>query len=311
MDIIRKLEDLKDRPAVTLAIGSFDGLHIGHRKILETVRTEAKELGVKSMIMTFAPTPREVFSRQKEIALMKPKEKIDAIKALGIDIVSLKHFDLEFASIQPDDFLKRLLTFLDLKVLVAGPDHSIGKKEEGGLDYLKKAADEHGFKLVVVPKTRYKNEDISSQLIRKTLKMGKIDDVIAMMGSEYRISGTIVPGQQRGRTMGFPTLNIEPDMVNCLMPAFGVYCVRVRLDEEDLQGICNIGIRPTFIENNLSMEVHVLNKDLDHQYGKHVEIYFKHFVRKEQKFDTKEALIEQISKDINECKILTEEKCQH
>ena len=311
MDIIKKLEDLKGRPAVTLAIGSFDGLHLGHRKILEIVRKEAEVLNVKSMIMTFAPTPREVFSGQKEVALMKPEEKTDAIKAMGIDIVSLKRFDLKFASMQPDDFLKRLLTFLDLKVLVAGPDHSIGKKEEGGLEYLKQAAETYNFKLIIVPKTQYKNKDISSQLIRQTLKTGRIDDVIAMMGSEYRISGTVVPGQQRGRTMGYPTLNIEPDLSNCLIPAFGVYCVRVRLDTKDLEGICNIGIRPTFTESDLSMEVHVLNTDLNHQYGKHVEIYFKHFVREEKKFSSKEALIEQIENDINECKILTEEKCQH
>lgn len=311
MDIIKNLEDIITKPSVVLAIGSFDGLHAGHRKILEIVRSKAQEIGAKSMIMTFAPTPREVFSGLKEVALMKPQEKTDAIKALGIDIVALKHFDLEFAKMTPEFFLNRLLTYLDLKVLVAGPDHSIGKKNKGGIDYLKKAAKEHDFELVVVPKTQYNGVEISSQLIRKTLKSGNIDDVSKMLGYDYRISGKVIPGLQRGRTMGFPTLNIEPDMKSCLIPAFGVYCVSVKLGNETLDGICNIGIRPTFVEDNITMEVHVLNKNLDRQYEKHVEIRFKHFVRKERKFDTKEALIEQINNDIKECKILTEEKCQH
>jgi riboflavin kinase/FMN adenylyltransferase len=285
-----------------MAIGSFDGLHKGHRKILERVRSEADRRGVKSMIVTFAPTPREVLSGQKEIALMKPEEKADAIRDMGIDLLCMKHFDLEFAKMSPDRFLKRLLTTLDLKALVAGPDHSIGKKNEGGIDYLRKAGETHGFDLIVVPKAQYRGEEISSQLIRRTLKSGRIDDVDAMLGYPYRISGTVVPGLQRGRTLGFPTLNIQPDMVTCMIPAYGVYCVTVTLDGKDMPAICNIGVRPTFTEDELSMEVHVLNADLEHQYGKPVEIRFKHFVREERKFESKDALIEQIKKDIEHCK---------
>jgi riboflavin kinase/FMN adenylyltransferase len=285
-----------------MAIGSFDGLHKGHRKILERVRSEADRRGVKSMIVTFAPTPREVLSGQKEIALMKPEEKADAIRDMGIDLLCMKHFDLEFAKMSPDRFLERLLTTLDLKALVAGPDHSIGKKNEGGIDYLRKAGETHGFDLIVVPKAQYRGEEISSQLIRRTLKSGRIDDVDAMLGYPYRISGTVVPGLQRGRTLGFPTLNIQPDMVTCMIPAYGVYCVTVTLDGKDMPAICNIGVRPTFTEDELSMEVHVLNADLEHQYGKPVEIRFKHFVREERKFESKDALIEQIKKDIEHCK---------
>jgi riboflavin kinase/FMN adenylyltransferase len=302
MDIYQTFDDIKNRPSVVMAIGSFDGLHKGHRKILERVRSEADRRGVKSMIVTFAPTPREVLSGQKEIALMKPEEKADAIRDMGIDLLCMKRFDLEFAKMSPDRFLERLLTTLDLKALVAGPDHSIGKKNEGGIDYLRKAGETHGFDLIVVPKAQYRGEEISSQLIRRTLKSGRIDDVDAMLGYPYRISGTVVPGLQRGRTLGFPTLNIQPDMVTCMIPAYGVYCVTVTLDGKDMPAICNIGVRPTFTEDELSMEVHVLNADLEHQYGKPVEIRFKHFVREERKFESKDALIEQIKKDIEHCK---------
>jgi len=302
MDITCRLDEIKGKPSVVLAIGSFDGLHLGHRKIFETVRKEAERRGVKSMIITFAPTPREVLSGEKEIALMKPEEKADAIRELGIDIICMKHFDLEFAKMTPDMFLERLLTYLDLKAIVAGPDHSIGKKNEGGIDYLRKAGETYGFDLLLVPKAQYKGREISSQLIRKTLKTGRIDDVDAMLGYPYRISGTVVPGLQRGRTLGYPTLNIKPDMVSCMIPAYGVYCVSVKLDGREMPGICNIGVRPTFTEDELSMEVHVFDVDLAHQYGKAVEIRFMHYVREERKFDSKEALIEQIRKDIEKCK---------
>lgn len=303
MELYRTLDEIAGRPPVVLAIGSFDGLHQGHRKILETVRKEAQQRGAKSMIITFSPTPREVFSGQKKIALMKPKEKTDAIKALGIDIVCLRHFDLEFAKISPDEFLKRLLTYLDLKAIIAGPDHSIGKKEEGGVDYLKKAGEANNFDVIIVPKTQYQGEEISSQLIRRTLKTGKIESVNAMLAYPYRISGTVVPGLQRGRTLGFPTLNIEPDLAACVIPAYGVYCVSVHLDAKDYMGICNIGERPTFTEGGLSMEVHVFDVDLDHQYGKHVEIRFLRYIRKERKFESKDALIKQIKNDIEKCKM--------
>ena len=155
MEITCRLDEIKGKPSVVLAIGSFDGLHKGHQKILEIVRDEAKRRSAQSMIITFAPTPREVLSGQKEIALMKPEEKADAIRELGIDIVCMKHFDLEFAKMTPDMFLERLLTYLDLKTLVAGPDHSIGKKNEGGIDYLREAGEKHGFDLIVVPKAQY------------------------------------------------------------------------------------------------------------------------------------------------------------
>jgi len=302
MEIYSTLDQIGNRPAVVLAIGSFDGLHQGHRKILEKVREEADRRGVKSMIITFAPTPREVFSGQKEIALMKPEEKTDAIKAMGIEIVCMKHFDLEFAKIGPDEFLKRLLTYLDLKAIVAGPDHSIGNKESGGIEYLRKAGEQHDFDLIIVPKAQYKGQEISSQLIRKTLKLGHIDDVDVMLGYHFRISGTVVPGMKRGRTLGFPTLNIKPDLVSCMIPAYGVYCVSVRLGGKDMPGICNIGVRPTFNEEGLSMEVHVFDTDLEHQYGKAVEIRFTHYIRGERKFENKEALIEQIKNDIEKCK---------
>ena len=302
MEIYKSLDDIKDKPAVVLAVGSFDGLHQGHHAIIDAVRTEANRQGVKSMIITFAPTPREVLSGQKVIALMKPEEKIAKIQSLGIDIICVKHFDLAFAKMGRDDFIKRLLTYLDLKTLVAGPDHHIGRKHEGSISYLHEAGKVHGFDLIIVPKARYKGVDISSQLIRKTLKEGNIEDVNATLGYTYNILGSIVRGVKRGRSLGFPTLNIKQDLFPVMIPGYGVYCVTVLLEGKRLPAVCNIGVRPTFLEDHLSIEVHVINTHLESLYGKPIEIYFERFVREERKFESKDALIEQIRKDIEKCK---------
>lgn len=302
MEIYHRLEHIRNRPAVVLAIGSFDGLHRGHIEIMETVRREAKQRGVKSMIITFAPTPREVLSGKKEIALMKPEEKIERIEASGIDLLCIRRFDKAFAEMGREKFIECLLTCLDLKALVAGPDHHVGKEHRGGIDYLRKTGKEHDFDLLVVGKARWNNEDISSQLIRKKLKEGRVEEANDMLGYTYRLSGTVVSGARRGRSLGFPTLNIEPDYPAVLIPAYGVYCAAVDLAGERYPAVCNIGVRPTFAENTFSLEVHVIGEELGSLYGKPIGISFERFLRGEKKFENDKALREQIRKDIKECK---------
>jgi riboflavin kinase / FMN adenylyltransferase len=311
MEIYHAIADVKNRPAVVLAVGAFDGIHQGHRAIIARVREEARKRGVKSMLMTFSPTPREILGDEKEVALMKADEKIERIRELQIDILCIREFDRSFAAISRNGFIESLLTYLDLQALVAGPDHHIGKGHEGGITFLKKMSEQYGFELLLVPKTRYAGAEVSSQRIRRCLKEGKIRDVNAMLAYAYRISGTVIPGRKRGRSMGYPTLNIRPELARCLIPAPGVYCVRLELNGYHYHAVCNIGMRPTFNETELSMEVHAIGVDLKHQYGKPVKIYFEHFIRQERKFDNEDALRVQIGKDIETCKkILTEEKCQ-
>ena len=302
MEIYQRLEDIRDRPAVALAIGSFDGLHRGHRAIIATVREEAKERGVKSMIMTFSPTPREVLSGEHEVALMRTEEKIAHLRSLSIDILCIIAFDQEFAKTGRDTFIQGLLTYLDLKVLVAGPDHHIGNRHEGGIAYLKETGAMKGFDLVIVPKAEYACREISSQLIRKKLKEGRIEDVNAMLGYSYRLTGKVVRGEQRGRMLGFPTMNILPDQRSCVIPAMGVYCVKLLLDGQCLPAVCNIGMRPTFSADKLSLEVHVPDMKLSEEYGKTLAVQFERFIRNEKKFENAEALIAEIKEDIKKCK---------
>lgn len=311
MEVYSGIEEIKNRPPAVLAVGSFDGIHHGHRSIIARVREEALKRGVKSVLLTFSPTPREVLSEEKKVALMKRDEKIEKIGEMKIDMLCIREFSRDFAETSPDEFIKRLLNYLDLKALVAGPDHRIGKGHEGGIHFLRQASKRYGFELLLVPKTRYKGHEVSSQRIRSCLKKGMIRDVNAMLTYPYRISGTVIPGRKRGRSMGYPTLNIRPELAHCLIPAAGVYCVDLDLDERRYPAVCNIGMRPTFNESEISMEVHVFDVELEHQYGKAVKIHFKDFLREERRFKNEAALIRQIGKDIETCKkILTEEKCQ-
>lgn len=311
MEIYQRIEAIKERPGVVLAIGAFDGIHRGHRAIIAKTREEALRRGVKSMLMTFSPTPREILGSEKEIALMKADEKIAMIRDLEIDMLCIRAFNRHFAATSREDFMMRLLTYLDLKALVAGPDHHIGKRHEGGIAFLQNCAEKYGFDLLIVPKSSYQGSEISSQRIRRAIKEGRVEDVNAMLGYPYRISGKVIPGRMRGRRLGFPTLNVRPLLERCLIPACGVYCVRLTLDGREYPAVCNIGTRPTFAENGISLEVHAIDAKLDPQYGKALEIRFEHFIREERKFDNEADLISRIGNDIKTCKTyLTEEKCQ-
>jgi len=302
MEIYHDLKHITARPPVVLAVGSFDGLHRGHRKILETVRREAQRRGVKSMIITFAPTPREVLSGVKEIALMKPEEKIEKIESAGIDILCIRKFDREFAGTDRDTFVDCLLTCMDLKALVAGPDHRVGSGSGGGIPWLKETGKKRGFDVLTVERSQWGDREISSQRIRRELREGRIGDANAMLGYPYRISGTVVSGARRGRSMGFPTLNIKPDYPAVLIPAYGVYCVSVDVAGKKYDAICNIGMRPTFSEKEAALEVHVTGRELGSLYGEAIGLSFRRYVREERKFENKEALREQIRQDIETCK---------
>jgi riboflavin kinase/FMN adenylyltransferase len=311
MEIYQRIDAIKDRPAVVLAIGAFDGVHRGHRAIIARVCEEARRRGVKSMLMTFSPTPREILGSEKEIALMKADEKIAMIRDLNVDMLCIRAFNRHFSGMSREAFMARLLKYLDLKALVAGPDHHIGKRHEGGIAFLQNYALEHAFDLLIVPKSSDAGGEISSQRIPQALKQGRIEDVNAMLGYSYRISGTVIPGKKRGRKLGYPTLNVKPHLERCLIPACGVYCVRLTLDGREYPAVCNIGTRPTFAENGISLEVHAIGVQLEQQYGKTLEIHFEHYVREERKFDKEADLISRIGKDIETCKTyLTEEKCQ-
>ncbi|MDZ7821732.1 MAG: riboflavin biosynthesis protein RibF [Candidatus Marinimicrobia bacterium] len=233
---------------------------------------------------------------------MKPEAKIGRIESAGIDILCIRRFDKAFANTGRDAFMECLLTCLDLKALVAGPDHYVGRRHEGGIPYLRETGAKKGFDLRVVPKARLKNKEISSQRIRRALKAGRIEEANAMLGCAYRLSGHVVSGAGRGRSLGFPTLNIEPDSPSVLIPAHGVYCVDVEVEGQKHPAVCNIGLRPTFAEKELSLEVHVIGERLDSLYGRPLGIRFGRYLRDERKFDSKEALKEQIKKDINQCK---------
>lgn len=305
MEIYHSILDIDDRPSVVLAVGAFDGVHKGHRKIIDTVQALASERGAKTMLMTFDPIPKQYFG-DESVSLTTRDEKMDLFRSCGIDLVAVCPFDRKFAQKSREQYMDELLKYLHIKAIVAGPDHHFGYKNRGDLLYLTYTGQVHGYDVRIVDKTEHEHQHISSGSIRKELIRGHIQTANAMLGYPYRLDGSVVKGYQRGRKMGIPTLNIKADDIK-ILPGNGVYCVRVSTVSDTYRAICNIGIRPTFDEGFTSVEVHVFDENLLPMYGQDVSLEFLKFIRHEKKFENQEKLIKQIELDINECKKWMEE----
>lgn len=291
-----------------VAIGDFDGVHFGHQDVIQQARSIAHAHDLYSAVMTFNPHPREVLGMKGYSRYLAPlNKKIDLIRSLGIDYTFVVKFDEAFSRISPQQFVDGMLKPLDVAKVIVGFDFTFGHKASGTVETLKQlCADSIG--VYVVKPYNMHGEKVSSTLIREQLHFGNLEKVKQYTGRDYFITGTIVKGDGRGRTIGFPTANIrmsEP----FVLPMNGVYAVRCQCKGEVYQGVMNIGVRPTFYEDAAgepNLEVHLLDFDGD-LYGEKVRIEFLKQIRRERKFPSAEALVRQIEKDIAEAKkILTE-----
>jgi riboflavin kinase/FMN adenylyltransferase len=288
----------KDENTV-VTIGTFDGVHLGHRKILEETTEKAREYGARNFLITFDPHPRRVVSKNFDMKLLTATdEKLRLIGKYGIQNVYVINFTPEFASLSSEEFVERIICErIGAKHLVIGYDHKFGKDRAGNEELLKNLAPKYGFDVTVVPPVKLGEEIISSTNIRRYLLAGKIKKANAMLGREYSIEGTVVKGSMRGRELGFPTANIEPDFAEKLIPINGVYLVRVKIDEQIKFGLLNIGFRPTFgSEEKLFIEVHIFDFDKE-IYNFKIRIDFLEYLRPEIKFPNRSELIKQINLD--------------
>jgi len=300
MDIFKGIRQIEGRPSVICTVGAFDGVHLGHRKIIETVMSLARERHAAAMIVTFDPIPKQYFG-DEAVSLMTNDEKIDMLRTFKPDYICSCPFNKKFASLSREEYLETLIRYLELKAVVAGPDHHFGCNLRGDLVYLSHIGQQQGFDVRIVGKTRYREKNISSGEIRRQLIRGHILTANAMLGYPYQVRGKVVKGFQRGRLMGIPTLNIETEPSK-LLPGNGVYCVGLVVNGRSLNAVCNIGIRPTFDDSATSIEVHVPNMKLDNFYGRKLTLEFIRFIRHERRFAAVSELVEQINKDIKECK---------
>lgn len=291
-------------PVIT--IGSFDGVHKGHVQVIEGLKRCAQQLQGESVIITFEPHPREVlYPLEKRPGILTTSgEKIRILEEQGIDHLIIIEFNPELAGLGYEDFVKHILVDkVGMKGLVVGYDHRFGKDRRGNFDTLKLLAEKYGF-YIEQEKVFVTNQvNISSTKIRTALELGDIQTVREFLGYDYSISGEIIHGNKIGRSIGFPTANIKVEDERKLLPASGVYKVKVRVGGEAYEGMLNIGTRPTVSQAGVvSLEVHIFdfNRDI---YGKPVTVYLLSRLRGERKFETVEELREQLVLDQKQARL--------
>ena len=284
-------------------IGFFDGVHIGHCHLINMLKKVARERGVEACVITFDRHPRQVVQPEwcPEM-LTSLEEKTQLLKATGIDRCEVLHFDREMANQSAHDFmLHTLKEKLGVSILVTGYDNRFGHNRSEGFEDYVRYGKEIGIEVIKGEELTDGSNNVSSSSIRRMLKEGRIEDATRCLGREYQLTGTVVGGEHIGRTIGFPTANIRPDDSNKLIPANGVYAVDVWSQAGDInreRAMLNIGTRPTFNGTATTIEVHIPHF-AGNLYGSTLSIAFLRKIREERKFDSPEALVEQLNKDLN------------
>lgn len=284
-----------------LTIGTFDGVHIGHQKIIERLNEEATKIDGESVLFTFYPHPRMVlFPDSHGLKLIQTQaEKTDKLRKCGLQNVIVFPFTKEFSRLTAIEFVRDyLVNRLNVKKLVIGYDHQFGKNREGSLEFLKEIADTYEYEVIEIPAQDIDEVNVSSTKIRNALLAGDIETANNFLGEHFELSGTVVKGNQIGSQMGFPTANIQIDSELKLIPGNGVYAVSVRLEDGSLlNGMLNIGTRPTVsASDELRIEVHLFDTTLN-LYGQKLTVRFLKRVRDEKRFEDKESLINQLKND--------------
>jgi len=280
-----------------VALGNFDGIHRGHQLIFERTKQEAREIGGEAIAITFEPHPLKVLHADQCPPLITPfKKKMMLIDNLGIEVVICAEFTREFSAMTATEFVKSILVDrVGTRRIIVGYNYSFGRGRQGGVEDLKTYAQEFGFTLTVVGPVRVDDQIVSSSIIRDLIQRGKMAEAARFLGRHFMVLGKVIWGTARGRLLGVPTANVE--ILNELYPKNGVYAVQVLVNNKAFQGVANVGVNPTFEGNLFSVEVHIF--DFDHDiYGKEIQVAFVRRIRDEKVFETPDALIEQIKKDM-------------
>jgi riboflavin kinase / FMN adenylyltransferase len=286
-----------------IALGFFDGVHLGHQKVITTAKKLARQKQMQCAVMTFSPHPKEVLRAQEDrLDYLSPlPEKIKLIAQLGVDVLYVVEFTRDFAKLLPQQFVDDYLIGLNVKHVVAGFDYSYGKLGKGTMETLPFHS-RNSFTQTTIPKVENEQEKISSTHIRKLLNSGDVALIPEFLGRYYEVSGKVVHGEKRGRTIGFPTANIDTNRF--FLPTTGVYAVCVKVKNQTYEGVCNIGYKPTFHGENKTfkaVEIHLFNFD-EQIYDEEVGIQWIERIRSEKKFDSIHQLVDQIHQDKEEAK---------
>ncbi|WP_266205295.1 bifunctional riboflavin kinase/FAD synthetase [Pontibacter kalidii] len=299
MEVIRDIADFPELSHAVVTSGTFDGVHVGHQKILRRVIERARQSDGQSVVITYWPHPRLVlFPDDNELKLLSTiDERIEQLRSFGIDYLLIVPFTKEFSRTSSRCFISDILVrAINTKVLVIGYDHRFGKNREGSFEHLKARSAQYGFEVEEIPRQDVDDVGVSSTKIRRALESGDIDTANSYLGRPYSITSVVEEGDKIGRTIGFPTANLALPPAHKLIPGNGVYAVWASIGNERHPAMMNIGFRPTVAGKKLTMEVHLLEFSGD-LYGKTMTVQFMEQLRKERKFESLDALKGQLEKD--------------
>ena len=285
-----------------VTIGAFDGLHLGHQQLLATCRAEAERLGVPGIVMSFEPTPKEFFAGDRPPArLTRFREKFEALREAGLELFFCPRFDAAMRDMSAADFIRLLLIHkLNARAVVIGDDFRFARRQEGTVDVLKRAGRALDFSVLQVPSVVVSGERVSSTAIRLALADGELDKAARLLGRSYRMSGRVLPGQQLGRELGYPTANVNIQRRQSAV--LGIFAVRVSgLGPEPMDAVASVGTRPTFGGVKPILEVHIFDF-AENIYGRYIHVDFVAKLRDEEKFETAEALVEQMHRDAQQAR---------
>lgn len=294
--------DIKALPKfhnAVLTIGTFDGVHEGHETILKEVVKHAKEVNGESVLITFEPHPRKLLFPDQPLKLLTPlQQKLQYITEAGIEHIVVAPFTREFANLSAQEYIEHFLVkYFHPHCIIIGYDHRFGHDRKGDINLLKEYEAVYGYHVLEIPAQLIDDAAVSSTKIRKALNEGRMKDAAHMLGRPYSLTGTVIKGAQLGRTIGYPTANIQPDDPEQLIPANGIYAVRVKYKDSDYEGMMSIGYNPTVTDDkSLKLEVNIFDFN-EEIYDQQLQISFVAWLRNEEKFDSLDALTEQLHRD--------------
>ena len=300
MKVYQGLENFEGVKNAVVTAGTFDGVHLGHQKIISRLKEIAKEIDGETLLITYSPHPRTVLQPDSPVQLLNSlDEKLDLLEEFGIDHVLVIPFTKDFSRTTSIEFIRDILVnLIQTKKLVIGYDHQFGRNREGSFEHLKECAPLYGFDLEEIQAEDIDNVNVSSTKIRRALVEGEIEKVNSYLGHSYILKGVVVNGKRLGTEIGFPTANISFSQADKLLPKYGVYAVWVDYEGGRAKGMLNIGVRPTVNrENDIpSIEVNIF-EEVGDLYGKELKVSFQKRIRDEISFDNLDGLKEQLSKD--------------
>jgi len=297
LKVFRNFSDYPSQRPLALSLGMFDGVHLGHKCIIDELKKLGSAHNLETAILTFWPHPRFVFNPNEDLKLLNTlDEKTLLMEKYGINNLFLKEFDEEFRNLTGEEFVRQILVDkLNIKYLIIGYDHSFGKNKSGNFELLQSLSKELDFEVEQMEAINIHENNISSTKIRNALLAGNILEANEMLGYSYSVSGTVVHGKKLGRTIGYPTANIETENIK-LLPKKGAYIVETFINDQQYKGMLSVGTNPTVNGDKLTVEVYILDFEGD-IYDEKITVKFRDFLHEEIKFEGLEKLIERLDED--------------